>query len=87
MSTDSSKTGISISIWFFIGISLLVNGVIIFGAGVYELIQPPPREVRVVLYQYHANLWWGALLAAAGAFYCRHFAPSRTNPSRTRLAP
>ena len=25
-----------VSIWFFIGMSLLVNGVLIFGAGLYE---------------------------------------------------
>jgi hypothetical protein len=68
---------LSISIWFFIGLSLLVNGVIIFGAGVYELIQPPPPEVRVVLYQLHASVWWGALLALLGAFYCWHFSPQR----------
>lgn len=71
------KAESSISIWFFIGISLLVNGVIIFGAGIYELIQPPPPDVRVVLYQLHAGLWWGALLALLGAFYCWHFAPQR----------
>jgi hypothetical protein len=71
------KAGLSISIWFFIGLSLLVNGVIIFGAGVYELIYPPPPEARVVLYQLHASVWWGALLALLGGFYCRHFAPQR----------
>jgi FtsH-binding integral membrane protein len=71
------KAGLSISIWFFIGLSLLVSGVIIFGAGVYELIQPPPPEARVVLYQLHASVWWGALLALLGAFYCWHFAPHR----------
>jgi len=71
------KAGLSISIWFFIGLSLLVNGVIIFGAGVYELIQPPAPEARVVLYQLHASVWWGALLALLGAFYCWHFAPQR----------
>ena len=68
---------LSISIWFFIGLSLLVNGVIIFGAGVYELIQPPPPEARVVLYQLHAGVWWGALLALLGGFYCWQFAPQR----------
>jgi len=78
MNADTSH-GRTISIWFFIGISLLVNGVVIFGAGVYELIQPPPPEVRVVLFQYHASVWWGAMLAALGGFYCRHFSPSRTN--------
>lgn len=78
MSSDTAKSGMTISIWFFIGISLLVNGVIIFGAGVYELFQPPPADARVVLFQYHAGLWWGAVLAVLGAFYCWHFAPSRT---------
>jgi FtsH-binding integral membrane protein len=77
MSPDTSHGAGTISIWFFIGISLLVNGVIILGAGVYELIQPPPPEARVVLFQLHASLWWGAMLAALGAFYCLHFAPSR----------
>jgi len=77
MSSDTAH-GDSISIWFFIGISLLVNGVIIFAAGVYELVQPPSPDVRVVLFEYHAPVWWGAMLAALGAFYCWHFAPSRT---------
>ena len=77
MSSETSHGG-SISIWFFIGISLLVNGVIIFAAGVYELVQPPLLDTRVVLFQYHAPVWWGAMLAVLGAFYCRHFAPSRT---------
>ncbi len=79
MSPETAHGKESISIWFFIGISLLVNGVIILGAGIYELIQPPPPDVRVVLYQYHASLWWGAILAILGAIYCWHFAPSR-NP-------
>ena len=64
----------SISIWFFIGISLLLNGVIILGAGVYEIVHPP--EFPPVLYQLHASVWWGALLAVLGGFYCWHFAPS-----------
>ena len=63
----------SISIWFFIGIALLVNGVLILGAGIYELWHPP--ENPVVLYHLHAGIWWGALLAVIGIFYCWHFAP------------
>jgi hypothetical protein len=62
-----------ISIWFFIGISLLVNGVLILGTGVYELVHPP--EFPTVLYQLHASVWWGALLTLLGAFYCWRFAP------------
>ena len=62
-----------ISIWFFIGVALLVNGVLILGAGIYEFIRPP--EVRVVLYQLHANVWWGAILLLVGAAYCVKFRP------------
>jgi len=69
------KTGGSISIWFFIGISLLVNGLLIFSSGIYELVHPP--QTPVVLFDLHASIWWGALLAAIGAFYCIHFAPGK----------
>jgi hypothetical protein len=69
------RSGGSISIWFFIGISLLVNGLLILGAGIYEVVRPP--ENPVVLFQVHANVWWGALLAVVGAIYCLRFAPSR----------
>lgn len=64
-----------ISIWFFIGISLLVNGVLITGAGVWEIMHPPSH--RVVLFNLHANVWWGALLLVLGAAACVHFAPRR----------
>jgi hypothetical protein len=69
------KTGGSLSIWFFIGISLLVNGLLILGAGLYEFYHPPAAEV--VLYRLHANIWWGAILALIGAFYCIYFAPGK----------
>lgn len=69
------KRGGSISIWFFIGISLLVNGLLILGAGVYELIHPPQQEV--VLFHLHAGVWWGALLAILGAVYCTCYAPGK----------
>jgi hypothetical protein len=71
------KSGGTLSIWFFIGLSLLVNGVLILGSGVYEAISPP--ENKVVLFELHASIWWGALLAVLGAIYCWRFAPSRTN--------
>jgi hypothetical protein len=69
------KRGGSISIWFFIGISLFVNGLLIFGAGLYEFFHPPLKQV--VLYNLHANIWWGAILAAVGAVYCFYFAPGK----------
>lgn len=69
------KPGGSISIWFFIGISLLVNGVLILASGIYEMIQPPAAPV--VLFHLHASVWWGALLAAIGALYCIYYAPGK----------
>jgi hypothetical protein len=66
----------SVSIWFFIGLSLLVNGVLILGAGVYEFMHPP--EFPVVLFRLHAGVWWGALLALIGGLYSWRFAPSRS---------
>ena len=69
------KRGGSISIWFFIGISLLLNGVLIFAAGIHELIDPP--QTPVVLFHLHASIWWGAILAVIGAVYCFYYAPSK----------
>jgi hypothetical protein len=69
------KSGGSISIWFFIGISLLVNGLLIFATGIYELTHPP--AVQVVLFRLHASIWWGAILTGIGAFYCIYFAPGK----------
>jgi hypothetical protein len=72
-------TGKSVSIWFFIGISLLINGVIIFGAGLYEYSHPPAIEAQVVLYQLHAGVWWGGLLTLIGGLYSWRYAPSRAH--------
>jgi len=69
------RGGDSISIWFFIGISLLVNGLLICGAGIYEIYHPP--QDPVTLFQFHANIWWGAVLFLLGAFYCLYFSPRR----------
>ncbi|MGA7217998.1 MAG: hypothetical protein WBX38_06770 [Candidatus Sulfotelmatobacter sp.] len=66
----------SISIWFFIGISLAVNGALILLAGLYQLLSPPASKT-VVLFQLHANVWWGALLLAIGLIYCYQFSPQR----------
>jgi hypothetical protein len=64
-----------ISIWFFVGISLLVNGLLILAAGIYEFVHPP--EKPVVLFQVHANVWWGGVLLLAGLLYCIFYVPGR----------
>jgi hypothetical protein len=68
-----------ISIWFFIGLILLVYGVLIFGTGIYDYYYPP--EHQVVLSYLHAGIWWGALLVLIGGFYCHRFFPKRSGQS------
>jgi hypothetical protein len=75
------KAGGTLSIWFFTGISLAVNGFIILAAGLYELANPP--EHQVVLGNLHANVWWGALLLILGLFFSIRHSPAR---ERARLA-
>jgi hypothetical protein len=75
------KAGGSLSIWFFIGISLAVNGLVIFARGIYEVIYPP--ETQVVLYNLHANIWWGGVLLVLGIFFSLRFSPAR---ERARMA-
>jgi hypothetical protein len=65
-----------ISIWFFVGALLLIYGVMIFGAGLYELAVPPNHPV--VLANLHAGVWWGALLIVLGVFYSYRFSPWRS---------
>ena len=72
------KAGGSISIWFFIGVSLLFNGVLILAASIYQYVKPP--EIRTVLFGLHAGIWWGALLAILGAIYCLLYRPGRMKP-------
>jgi hypothetical protein len=64
-----------ISIWFFIGLILLIYGILITGTGIYELFVPPPRPI--VLANLHAAVWWGALLTIIGAGYSYRFFPGR----------
>jgi hypothetical protein len=71
------RKGGGISIWFFVGVSLLVNGVLILGAGLWEFAHPPADPV--VLFQYHANVWWGAVLLMLGIFYSLRFSPKHVS--------
>jgi len=60
-----------ISIWFFIGVLLVIYGVLILGAGLYGLSHPP----NVVHADLHAGIWWGALLLILGSVYTVRFRP------------
>jgi hypothetical protein len=69
-----------VSIWFFNGIQLLVNGVLIFGAGVYQYVYPPAE--KVTLFDLHAGVWWGAVLAVLGLVYTVRYRPNRPKLDR-----
>jgi hypothetical protein len=54
-------------IWWFVGLMLLAIGAVVLAAGVYLLAYPPAQAT--VLARLRPNLWWGALLMAAGAVF------------------
>jgi hypothetical protein len=64
-----------ISIWYFIGLLILVYGVLILGAGIEEVISPPAN--LLVLAELHVGVWWGGLLIALGGLYVYFFRPRR----------
>ena len=70
--------GSGISIWFFIGVILVVYGVLIFGYGAIEW-STSAYPAGVELTQLHTPFWWGAVLGLLGLFYCIKFRPGRSN--------
>jgi hypothetical protein len=62
-----------IPVWFFVGVLLLIYGVIILASGIYGLSHPP----GTVLAHLHPRIWWGALLTAMGGFYVYYFLPRK----------
>jgi len=74
---DSSRT---IPVWFFVGITLLLDGILILGAGVYEVAHPPAD--LPALFHLHAGVWWGGMLAVVGVFFSWTYAPWRCRTPR-----
>jgi hypothetical protein len=63
----------ALPVWFFIGVLLLIYGLIIFVTGLRELSRPP----ATIFAEYHAAIWWGLLLLLIGALYTLRFWPRR----------
>jgi FtsH-binding integral membrane protein len=63
-----------VPVWFFVGIILLIYGVIILATGIYEFSSPPPT----VLASTHPAVWWGALLTVIGGIYVYAYMPKRS---------
>lgn len=63
-----------ISIWFIIGLQLLIYGIIILISNVYDYISPFAQNT-IVLRELHFGIWWGAILVIIGLIYFFSFRP------------
>ena len=64
-----------IPVWFFVGLLLLIYGVLILITGLAQWSNPP---ADVQLTQFHAPVWRGGLLTALGALYLYLFRPGKS---------
>ena len=55
------------SIWYFVGLMLLVMGGLVLLAGLIELVSPSARQT--VLAELHPGIWWGAVMLIAGTIF------------------
>ena len=68
-----------IPVWFFVGVILLIYGVIIFCSGIYELSSPPLEALaNMPTWARHPAVWWGALLAVIGGIYVALYRPKKS---------
>jgi hypothetical protein len=65
-----------ISVWFFIGSLLVIYGVIILSASIYDLYIPITGS-HIIFANLHAGIWWGALLLILGLVYTISFRPKK----------
>ena len=63
-----------VPVWFFVGVILLVYGLLILGTAIFEFSNPP----ATVLANLHPGLWWGALLTILGGVYVYLFLPTKS---------
>jgi len=64
-----------ISIWYFIGLLILVYGVLITAAGIAEWVSPPAQLPELA--NLHAAVWWGGIMIVLGTVYAIVFRPGR----------
>jgi hypothetical protein len=63
-----------VPVWFFVGVILLIYGVLILATGIYEFSHPP----ATVLANLHPAVWWGALLTIVGGAYVYLYLPRKS---------
>ena len=69
----SQSRGAKLSIWFFCGILMLADGLVLLCHGIFEHLGHKPATVLANL---QPTLWWGVLLTLFGVFYTVRFRPA-----------
>jgi predicted phage tail protein len=54
-------------IWYFVGLMLCAMGAVVFVSGVANYLSP--GTTTTVLSNLHPELWWGAIMIAAGVIF------------------
>jgi hypothetical protein len=55
------------TIWYFVGLILLIMGALIEIAGFIDFINPP--EHQPVLAHLHTSIWWGLIMIFSGLIF------------------
>jgi FtsH-binding integral membrane protein len=55
------------SIWYFVGLTLSIMGVLIVIAGIMDYISPPAR--LTLMAGAHPALWWGLVMIVFGGIF------------------
>jgi FtsH-binding integral membrane protein len=55
------------SIWFFVGLMLLIVGSLVCLAGIIDFVSPPER--KTVLAGTHPAIWWSLLMIVSGGLF------------------
>ena len=63
-----------VPVWFFVGVILLIYGVLILATGLYEFSHPPATALAYL----HPAIWWGALLTIVGGVYVYLYMPGKS---------
>ncbi|MBB5319417.1 hypothetical protein [Tunturibacter empetritectus] len=66
------KRRAKLSIWFFCGILMLADGLVLLSQGIFERFGHEPATVLANL---QPTLWWGVLLTLFGGSYTVRFRP------------
>jgi len=62
---DAPQRHHMLPVWFFIGLVLVVYGIMILAQGIYQLSHP----VGTVLEDLHAAIWWGVFMLVVGFIF------------------